>query len=472
MNAEYDLIIIGAGPSGIFTAYETKLNAPNTRVLMIEKGYAIENRRCPKRLTGKCANCNPCNITTGFSGSGSFSDGKLTINDHGEVGGELAQYIGLDQYRKILRYTDDLYVKFGTDQHLYGTEDEEALEDIRRKAFQANLKLIDSRVRHMGTDKAPEIYLHFQKELERMGVEMWFNTVVSDLIIENDTQNNKVATGVILQDGQRVKGKKIVAGIGREGSDWLNLMCKKYGIATRVGQIDIGCRVETDAAITAHIDSLLYEAKLVYYTKTFEDKVRTFCWNPRGEVTEEKYEGKLAVVNGHSYKSESLKTANTNFALLVSKHFTEPFNTPIEYGRYIAELGNMLSGYKVLVQRYGDLKRGRRTTTDRLRKNNIQPTLKDAVAGDLSLVLPYRLLLDVMEMLEALNHIMPGLAGDGTLLYGVEVKFYSNQLVVDKNFQTNINNLYALGDGAGLTRGLMQASMNGVCMGRILTGAW
>ena len=223
--------------------------------------------------------------------------------------------------------------------------------------------------------------------------------------------------------------------------------------------------------MTAEIDNSLYEAKLVYYTRTFEDRVRTFCWNPRGVVAEEKY-GKLSVVNGHSYKDESLKTKNTNFALLVSKTFTEPFNTPIEYGHYIAELGNMLSGGKVLVQRYGDLKRGRRTTSARLKKNIIQPTLKDAVAGDLSLVLPYRLMMDIMETLEALEEIMPGVATDGTLLYGVEVKFYSNKIVVDDHFQTNIRNLHVLGDGAGLTRGLMQASMNGVCMGRMLTGTW
>jgi hypothetical protein len=235
--------------------------------------------------------------------------------------------------------------------------------------------------------------------------------------------------------------------------------------------VDIGVRVETDAGVTYDIDSTLYEAKLIYYTKTFEDRVRTFCWNPRGEVSEERY-GDLAVVNGHSYKDQALKTSNTNFALLVSKSFTEPFKTPIEYGRYIAELGNMLSGGKVLVQRYGDLKRGRRSTASRVAKNIIQPTLKDAVAGDLSLVLPYRIMIDVIETLEALENIMPGIASDSTLLYGVEVKFYSNKIVINPQFETNVKNLHVLGDGAGLTRGLMQASMNGVCMGRILTGNW
>jgi hypothetical protein len=278
-------------------------------------------------------------------------------------------------------------------------------------------------------------------------------------------------TGVLLQDGRQILGGRVVAGVGREGSEWLNSICKKYGIASTVGPVDIGVRLETDAAITAPIDTCLYEAKLVYYTPTFEDRVRTFCWNPRGEVAEEKY-GSLAVVNGHSYKNEALKSSNTNFALLVSKNFTQPFKTPIEYGRYIAEMGNMLSGNKVLVQRYGDLKRGRRTTLERLKKNIIRPTLKDAVPGDLSLVLPYRIMQDIIEMIEGLDKIMPGLSGDSTLLYGVEVKFYSNRIVVDKHFQTNIQNLHVAGDGAGLTRGLMQASMNGVCLGRILTGNW
>lgn len=469
---KYDLIIVGAGPSGIFTAYEMKKNNPAARILIIEKGHSIEKRKCPKRSSGICANCNPCNITTGFSGSGSFSDGKLSINQHGEVGGSLVSYIGLQRFNDILRYTDDLYIAFGADKKVYGSQGGKELDDIRRRAFQADLKFIESSVRHMGTEKAYVIYSHIQKKLEQMGVEMLFDTMVSDLIIEQDKDLDTKITGVVIKDGTHMPGNKIVLGVGREGSDWLNSLCKRLGITSKVGTVDIGCRIETDASITAGIDSMLYEAKLVYYTKTFDDKVRTFCWNPRGEVTEEKYEGNLAVVNGHSYKGEHLKTGNTNFALLVSKNFTEPFKTPMEYGRHIAELGNMLSGNKVLVQRYGDFKRGRRTNSERLAKNNIHPTLKDAVPGDLSLVLPYRLMLDIIETMEALDNIMPGLASNGTLIYGVEVKFYSNQIVVDQNFQTNIKNLFTLGDGAGLTRGLMQASMNGVCMGRILCGMW
>jgi uncharacterized FAD-dependent dehydrogenase len=324
----------------------------------------------------------------------------------------------------------------------------------------------------MGTEKAYEIYSRIQLELEGMGVQMLFETAVQDLLIEDLHSGDKKVTGVVLPDGSQLHADHIVAAIGREGSEWLNSMCHKYGISSKPGPVDIGCRIETDAAITSAIDDVLYEPKLVYYTPTFEDKVRTFCWNPRGEVVEERYGEHLSVANGHSYKDEKLKTTNTNFALLVSKNFTQPFKTPIEYGRYIAEMGNMLSGNKVIVQRYGDFKRGRRSTSERLIKNTIRPTLCDAVPGDLSLVIPYRILLDVDETIEALDQMMPGISNGSTLLYGVEVKFYSNRLVVDNHFQTSIQNLHALGDGAGLTRGLMQASMNGVCMGRILTGIW
>ncbi len=467
----YDILIVGAGPSGIFTAYEARKINPTAKIIMLEKGHSIEKRKCPKRLIGFCANCNPCAITTGFSGSGSFSDGKLSISWDGEVGGELIRYIQPEAFRRILKYTDDLYVQFGADPHVHGIDDTPTITSIRRRAAQAHLKLIESGIRHMGTEKAYEIYSRIQKALEEMQIEMRFETIVKDLLIESTPSGEKHIVGVITEKGEQFLGKKVVIGVGREGSDWLNSMCRKYKINSQVGTVDIGVRVETDSGVTAEIDNSLYEAKLIYYTQTFEDRVRTFCWNPRGEVAEERY-GSLAVVNGHSYKDLSLKSQNTNFALLVSKSFTEPFKTPIEYGRYIAEMGNMLSGGKVLVQRYGDLKRGRRTTAARLRKNIVQPTLKDAIAGDLSLVLPYRIMMDIIETLEALEFIMPGIAADSTLLYGVEVKFYSNRIVVKPNFETNINNLHVLGDGAGITRGLMQASMNGVCMGRMLTGAW
>ena len=408
--AHYDVIIVGSGPSGIFTAYEIRKVQPQTKVLMIEKGHSIEKRKCPKRKTGTCINCQPCAITTGFSGGGSFSDGKLSINADGEIGGDLAQYIGLEKFRETLAYVDQLYVGFGADTRVYGEDNRPAIDAIRRSAAHAHLKLIDSRVRHMGTEKAYDIYSRIQHELENLGVEMLFDTSVTDFLIDELPDGTRQATGVLLQDGRKITAKHIVAAIGREGSEWLNGMCTRYKIDSKPGPVDIGLRIETDAAITSEIDSVLYEAKLVYYTPTFEDKVRTFCWNPRGEVVEEKYGEFLAVVNGHSYKDEKLKTANTNFALLVSKNFTQPFKTPIEYGRYIAEMGNMLSGNKVIVQRYGDFKRGRRTTADRLAKNTVRATLRDAVPGDLSLVLPYRIMLAIDETLEVLDKIMPGIA--------------------------------------------------------------
>jgi uncharacterized FAD-dependent dehydrogenase len=459
---QYDLIIVGAGPSGIFAALEAKKIHPKINILMLEKGNSITKRKCPKRTTGKCVNCSPCNITTGFSGAGAFSDGKLNTNEHGEIGGNLIQYVGSEKYNELWKYTDKIYLDFGAEQKIFDLSNSKELEDIRKKAIKSNLKLIESKIRHLGTEKSYEIYTKLEKHLKKLGIKMLFNIPVVDFIIEN----NKIIG--VKTEKQDFYGKKVVATVGRDGSDWLNTMCDKHKIEKEVGTIDIGVRVECDSSITQTIDELAYESKLIYFTDTFDDKVRTFCWNPRGEVTEERYDNNLALANGHSYKDEKLKTNKTNFALLVSLKFTEPFKTPIEYGKHIAGLANMLSGNKILVQRYGDFKKGRRTTPERLLRNNIEPTLKDAVPGDLSLVLPYRIMLDIVETIEALDNIMEGFASDGTLLYGVEVKFYSNIVKVKDNFETNIKNLYALGDGAGITRGLIQSSMNGVAFARSL----
>jgi len=459
---QYDLIIVGAGPSGIFTALETKKLYPNLKILMIEKGRSIDKRSCPKRQTDKCVNCTPCNIISGFSGAGAFSDGKLSINEHGEVGGDLMHYIGSDKFKEILRYTDQIYLDFGADTKIYGLESSKELDHIRRKAIQSNLKLVESGVRHLGTEKVYDIYSKLQKYLINLKIDVIFNNPVKDFIIEDNS-----IVGVVTEN-DTYYAKKIVVGVGRDGSQWLKNLCEKHNIATEVGTIDIGVRMECDSSITKLIDDITYESKLFNFTKTFDDKVRTFCWNPKGEVTEERYDNQLSLVNGHSYKDAKLKTNNTNFALLVSLKFTHPFKTPIEYGKHIASLANMLSDGKILVQRYGDFKRGRRTTIERLERNNVQPTLKDAVPGDLSLVLPYRIMLDIVETIEALDNIIEGFAGDGTLLYGVEVKFYSNKIKIYNNFETNIKNLHVLGDGAGITRGLMQASMNGIVFARQL----
>lgn len=454
-----DVIIIGAGPSGIFCAYELIKERPDLKILMIEKGRPIEKRVCPKRTTKTCVGCRPCSITTGFAGAGAFSDGKLSLS--ADVGGHLPEILGYDKAMELIKESDNIYLKFGADTNVYGVDKQKELQEIRRKAINANLKLIECPIRHLGTEEGYKIYTRLQHHLKEHGVQMMFNTMVEDIIIEDNT-----AKAVITDKGETFCAKEIVAAIGREGSDWFSHICTRHDIETEVGTVDIGVRVEVRDEVMEFLNKNLYEAKLVYYTPTFDDKVRTFCTNPSGEVATEYYENGLAVVNGHAYKSQEYKTNNTNFALLVSKNFTKPFKTPIEYGKHIARLSNMLCDGKILVQTFGDFQRGRRTTEERLCRNNLIPTLKDAVPGDLSLVLPHRIMVDIKEMILALDKVTPGIASDETLLYGVEVKFYSNKVVVNKDFETNIHGLRAIGDGASVTRGLQQASANGISVAR------
>ena len=451
----YDVIIIGAGPSGIFCAYKLIEKRPDMKILMIEKGRPIEKRVCPKRTTGVCVGCKPCSITTGFAGAGAFSDGKLSLSP--DVGGNLPEILGYDRAVQLIKESDDIYLKFGADTSVYGVDKQREIEEIRRKAIGANLKLIECPIRHLGTEEGYKIYTRLQEHLLAQGVIREFNTMVENIIIEDN-----VAKGVITDNGDTYYAPEIVSAIGREGSDWFSHICGEHEIETQVGTVDIGVRVEVRDEVIEFLNKNLYEAKLVYYTPTFDDKVRTFCTNPSGEVATEYYENGLAVVNGHAYKSQEYKTTNTNFALLVSKNFTRPFNEPIEYGKHIAQLSNMLCGGRIMVQTFGDFQRGRRTTEERMCRNNLIPTLKDAVPGDLSLVLPYRIMKDISEMLIALDKVTPGIASDETLLYGVEVKFYSNKVVVNKDFETSISGLRAVGDGASVTRGLQQASANGL----------
>jgi len=456
---KYDIIIMGAGPSGIFCAYELIKENKDLKVLMIEKGRPIEKRMCPKRTTRQCVGCSPCSITTGFAGAGAFSDGKLSLSP--DVGGNLLDILGYEETIELLKESDDIYLKFGADTNVYGIDKEAEIREIRRRAINANLKLIECPIRHLGTEEGYKIYTRLQEHLLESGIEILFNTMVQDIIIED--QHVK---GIITTSGDTYYSDEIVSAIGREGSDWFSHICGSHKIETTVGTVDIGVRVEVRDEVMEFLNKNLYEAKLVYYTPTFDDKVRTFCTNPSGEVATEYYENGLAVVNGHAYKSKEYKTNNTNFAILVSKHFTKPFKTPIDYGKYIAQLSNMLCDGKILVQTFGDFQRGRRTTEERLCRNNLIPTLKDAVPGDLSLVLPHRIMVDIKEMLLALDKVTPGIASDETLLYGVEVKFYSNKVVVNKDFETSVTGLRAIGDGAGVTRGLQQASANGISVAK------
>lgn len=456
---KYDVIIIGAGPGGIFCAYELKKKDPGIRVLMIEKGRSIEKRNCPKRTTKRCLECHPCSITTGFAGAGAFSDGKLSLSP--DVGGNLPEILGYEKTVELIHESDDIYLEFGADTNVYGIDREKEIREIRRKAIGANLKLIECPIRHLGTEEGYKIYSKLQQHLEEEGVTLLFNTMVDNILIEDGR-----AVGVLTDKGESYYAEEIVSAVGREGADWFKDKCQELHIETTPGTVDIGVRVEVRDEVMQFLNENLYEAKLVYYTPTFDDKVRTFCTNPSGEVATEYYEGGLAVVNGHAYKSQEYKTHNTNFALLVSKNFTKPFKTPIEYGKHIAQLSNMLCGGKILVQTYGDFKRGRRTTDERLCRNNLIPTLKDAVPGDLSLVFPHRIMVDIAEMIEALDKVTPGIASDETLLYGVEVKFYSNKVVINPDFETSVPGLRAIGDGAGVTRGLQQASANGISVAR------
>lgn len=463
MEKNYDVIIIGAGPGGIFCAYELMEKRPDMKVLMIEKGRSIEKRNCPKRKTKECVGCKPCSITTGFAGAGAFSDGKLSLSP--DVGGNLPEILGYDRTMELIKESDDIYLKFGADSKVYGVDKEKEIREIRREAINANLKLVECPIRHLGTEEGYKIYAKLQRHLEEVGVTIMFNTMVDNIIIEDGK-----AAGVTVNTGESFYAPEIVSAVGREGADWFKDICEKTGIETTVGTVDVGVRVEVRDEVMQMLNENLYEAKLIYQTPTFDDKVRTFCTNPSGEVATEYYEDGLAVVNGHAYKSKEFKTNNTNFAILVSKNFTKPFKSPIEYGKHIARLSNMLCGGKIMVQTFGDFRRGRRTTEERLCRSNLIPTLKDAVPGDLSLVFPHRIMVDIEEMILALDKITPGIAANETLLYGVEVKFYSNKVVVNKDFETSIKGLRAIGDGAGVTRGLQQASANGISVARSILG--
>ena len=464
MQANYDLIIVGAGPAGIFTALELLRKGSRARMLLVEKGKPVEKRHCPKAELGHCVNCKPtCAITTGFSGAGAFSDGKLSLSH--EVGGELPELIGEDFAQSLIDYTDKIYLEFGADPHVEGIYEGREIKDIRKRAIQAGLQLVDCPIRHLGTEKAQQLYLNIQNYLADHGVEMLFSTECENILLEGST-----CTGVRIREAggaeHDLHAKQVVIATGRRGADWLEKLCAEHGITHKPGTVDIGVRVECRNEIMETINSVLYEGKLIGYPRPWKNKVRTFCQNPGGFVAQENYDNDLAVVNGHSYKD--LKSSNTNLAILCSHNFTEPFNQPIAYAQKVGELTNMLGAGHILVQRYGDILDGKRTWPRELARSNVRPTLKDAVAGDITAAMPYRAMVNIIEFIKMVDHVVPGFAAPETLLYSPELKFYSNKVKMDTDLETNIAGLHCLGDSSGWTRGLMMASVMGVLMGRKL----
>jgi len=453
---KYDVIVIGAGASGVFLSYElTKLENKAT-VLMLDKGAPLESRACPIKLgkTETCIKCNPCHIMSGYGGAGTLSDGKYNITT--EFGGDLHSYVGVDHALELMEYVDQVLCNMGgSEAKLYSTGN----SDLRRLALQNNLKLLDAKVRHLGTDRNFQI-LQKMFDYSKDRVEIKFYTTVEKVNVLEDGSFQ-----LITNKGDEYFCDNLVMATGRSGSKWNGEVCEKLGIGQKNNRVDIGVRVELPAVIFKHITDDVYESKLVYKTDKYNDMVRTFCMNPYGEVVAENTNG-IVTVNGHSYADSSLRTENTNFALLVSNNFTEPFRDSNEYGESIARLSNMLGG-GVLLQRFGDLVKGRRSSERRMAKCFTRPTLK-ATPGDLSLVIPKRQLDNIIEMIYALDKIAPGTANEDTLLYGVEVKFYNSKVEVDYNLETSIKNFYVLGDGSGVTHSLSQASASGVLVGRIL----
>jgi uncharacterized FAD-dependent dehydrogenase len=454
LKRDYDVIIVGAGPAGIFAALEI-LNIKRTaKILMIEKGKDLEKRTCPMKIKEiSCKACPECALLSGWGGAGAFSDGKLNLSP--EIGGFLSRYIGMEKLKSLINYVDEIYLKYGAPKKVYGGNLDEILK-IEKLVSKNNLHFVPSKIRHIGTDRCKTVLKKIKENLNQK-TETLFDSEAENVI----ARKGKVV-GIKLKDGRSLHSEFLILAPGREGSRWLERESKKLHLTLFRNPVDIGLRVEVSASVFEPLTRMTYEPKLIFHSKKFRDKVRTFCVNPYGEVVREYLKG-IWTVNGHSYANR--KTDNTNFALLVSTSFTEPFDEPILYGRYIAGLANLL-GKGVILQRLGDLRQGRRSTHERILKGIVKPTLRDATPGDLSFVMPFRYLSDILEMLEVLNKIAPGVNSEHTLLYGAEVKFYSRYPKLTESLETEIGNLFAVGDGAGVSRGLIQASTSGVLAAR------
>jgi uncharacterized FAD-dependent dehydrogenase len=455
MTKKYDVIIIGSGPAGIFAALEIT-GVSDLQLLLMEKGEDLGKRVCPSRITGKpCISCTPCNMVCGLGGAGAFSDGKLTLTP--DVGGWLKDYLGEKRTEALLKYVDQAYIQFGASDKLYGVGDE--VEKWHNKAILSDLKLIKVPLRHMGTENCFSVLKSMREHLNSH-LEVKLETLANRIIVEN----GKVK-GIETDNCERYDCDYLIVAPGREGADWFSKEALRLNLTMSNNPVDVGVRVEVPRIVMDNLTSVLYEAKLEYFSKSFDERIRTFCMCPGGEVTMENTGGTdpVVTVNGHSYANGS--TENTNFAILVSTDFTKPFHEPIAYGKYIARLANILSG-GVLVQRLGDLMSGHRSTPPRIEQGLVHPTLESATPGDLSFVLPYRHLKGIIEMLQAMDNLAPGVASRHTLLYGVEVKFYSLRPQLSSVLETEIQNMFGVGDGVGVSRGLSLASASGLVAAR------
>jgi uncharacterized FAD-dependent dehydrogenase len=448
-----DVVVVGAGPAGLFAAL--KLAEHGKDVVVIEQGSDISKRSCPMKMLGRCTHCDPCQMMCGVGGAGTFSDGLLNL--HPQIGGDLIKLIGQSEAWKLIEKVDSIFVGYGATAEIQ-TPLEEEVEELSRRAASAGARFIEIRQRHMGSDRTPEIIFAFKKDLEKRGVGFRLDSCAKDLVIEDSR-----CMGVRLADGTEVRAKKTLLAPGRVGAQWIGDLIDRYGMLARYGPLDVGVRVEVPAIIMDPVTRINRDPKFHILTRNYDDFVRTFCTNPGGFVVKEEYQDFIAT-NGHSFADE--RSENTNFAFLVRLELTHPLENTTAYGISIAKLATTIGGRKPVIQRLGDLHRGRRSTEKRLARNPVKNTLKDVTPGDISMALPHRIVMDIIEGLDVLSEIIPGVSADSTLLYAPEIKFYAREIEIDRGFQTSIADLYVAGDGAGLSRGIVAAAATGVLAGR------